>query len=434
MAIDSIIDEVRQARESYAKRFNYDVRAMARDLRERQAKSGRKVVSFPPRRLKTLDQITPEQNKGHLMSQESTQTAKKTALYDTHIALGAKMVEFGGYLMPVQYRGIIEEHRKVRASVGVFDVSHMGEFEVRGSGALDFLQRVTINNVAKLEVHQAQYSAMCYPEGGIVDDLIVYRFADHYMLVVNAGNLMKDWEWLQQHVDSSVNLMNVSDETSLLAVQGRNAQATLQKLTTMDLAVIKYYWFAVSDMAGVPVFISRTGYTGEDGFEVGFPAAHSKNVWEAIFAAGKEFDLEPIGLGARDTLRLEMKYCLYGNDIYHATLPIEAGLGWITKLDKGDFIGREPIAKMKAAGISRTLAGFEVEGRAIARHGYPILKDGRKIGHVTSGTFSPSLEKAIGLGFVEIGHSAIGTEISIDARGRTATARIVKTPFYQRPY
>jgi len=369
-----------------------------------------------------------------LMSQDSVQKTKKTALYDTHVALGAKMVEFGGYLMPVQYRGIIEEHRKVRASVGVFDVSHMGEFEIRGSGALDFLQRMTINNVAKLEANQAQYSALCYPDGGIVDDLIVYRLADHYMLVVNAGNLQKDFDWLKQHVDGSAQLINISDETSLLAVQGRHAQATLQKLTKMDLAAIKYYWFAQDEMAGVPVFISRTGYTGEDGFEVGFPATHSKKMWDAIFTAGKEFDIEPIGLGARDTLRLEMKFCLYGNDIDQATLPIEAGLGWITKLDKGDFIGREPIAKMKAAGIPRTLVGFEVEGRAIARHGYPILKDGKQIGQVTSGTFSPSLEKAIGLGLIETAHNVIGAEISIDARGRIAKARIVKTPFYQRPY
>jgi aminomethyltransferase len=364
----------------------------------------------------------------------STQQAKKTALYDTYVSLGAKMVEFGGYLMPVQYRGIIEEHRRVRASVGVFDVSHMGEFEIRGSGALDFLQRMTVNNVATLEANQAQYSAMCYPDGGIVDDLIVYRLPDRYMLVVNAGNLQKDFDWLKQHADSNVQLIDISDETSLLAVQGRHAQTTLQKLTKMDLSAIKYYGFAAGEMAGAPVFISRTGYTGEDGFEIGFSAAHSKKMWEAIFEAGKEFDIEPIGLGARDTLRLEMKFCLYGNDIDHTTLPIEAGLGWITKLDKGDFIGREPIAKMKAAGISRTLVGFEVEGRAIARHGYPILKDGRQIGHVTSGTFSPSLEKAIGLGFVEIAHSMIGAEISIDARGRTAAARIVKTPFYKRPY
>jgi len=368
------------------------------------------------------------------MSQDSTQKVKKTALYDTHVSRGAKMVEFGGFLMPVQYRGIIEEHRKVRTTVGVFDVSHMGEFEIRGSGALNFLQRMTINDAATLDVNQAQYSAMCYPHGGIVDDLIVYRLADHYMLVVNAGNLQKDFDWLQQHVDGNTQLINISDETSLLAVQGRHAQATLQKLTKMDLSAIKYYWFAQGEMAGVPVFISRTGYTGEDGFEVGFPAYHSKKMWDAIFEAGAPFDIEPIGLGARDTLRLEMKFCLYGNDIDETTLPIETGLGWITKLDKGDFFGREPIAKMKAGGIPRTLVGFEVDGRAIARHGYPILKDGKTIGKVTSGTFSPSLEKAIGLGLIETAHNQIGAEISIDARGRMAGARIVKTPFYRRPY
>jgi len=293
---------------------------------------------------------------------------------------------------------------------------------------------VTINDVSKLAEYQAQYSAICYPDGGIVDDVIVYRWPDHYMMVVNASNIEKDFKWLSEHKMSEVELSEISDNYSLLAVQGRNAQAVLQKLATINLADIKYYWFASGEIAGVPAFISRTGYTGEDGFEVGFATQHSEKVWNAIFETGKEFGIEPIGLGARDTLRLEMKYCLYGNDIDQTTNPLEAGLGWITKLDKGDFIGREALANMKAMGIPRKLVGFEIEGKNIARHGYPILKDGAQIGHVTSGTFSPSLEKSLGLGYVASPHSAVGTELAIDIRGRVANAKIVKTPFYQRPY
>lgn len=364
----------------------------------------------------------------------STQTPQRTALYDTHLAHGAKMVEFGGFLMPVQYRGILDEHHQVRKSVGIFDVSHMGEFEFRGASGRDFLQRMTINDVSKLEIGQAQYSALCYPEGGIVDDVIVYRKADRYLVVVNAANLPKDWAWLAQHADANVGMVDVSNETGLLAVQGRNAQATLQTLTKFDLKTIKYYWFAETELAGVPVLISRTGYTGEDGFEVAMAEAHAVKVWNAIMEAGKEFNLEPIGLGARDTLRLEVKFCLYGNDIDQTTNPIEAGLGWITKVDKGEFIGKAAIAQMKASGPKRKLVGFELPGKNIARHGYAILKDGNNIGNVTSGTFSPSLQKAIGMGYVATEHSAIDSEIMIDIRGRMAPARIVKTPFYQRPY
>jgi len=362
-----------------------------------------------------------------------TSTIKKTALYDMHAQHGGKLVEFAGFWMPVQYRGIIDEHRQVRNSLGVFDVSHMGEFEFRGKGALEFLQRVTINDVAKLAEYQAQYSAICYPDGGIVDDVIVYRWPDRYLMVVNASNIEKDFAWLAQHKTSEVELSDVSDHYSLLAVQGRNAQAALQKMSNVDLAGIKYYWFAAGEIAGVPAFISRTGYTGEDGFEIGFAPQHSEKIWNALFEAGKEFGIEPIGLGARDTLRLEMKFCLYGNDLDQTTIPLEAGLGWITKLDKGDFIGREVMAQMKAGGIPRKLAGFEVEGKNIARHGFAILHDGVKVGHVTSGTFSPSLEKSIGLGYVASAHTAVGTELTIDIRGRAAKAKIVKTPFYQRP-
>lgn len=359
---------------------------------------------------------------------------KKTALHDVHAGLGAKMVEFGGFMMPVQYRGIIDEHHSVRQSAGVFDVSHMGEFEFRGPAALEFLQRMTINDVAKLAPGQAQYSAMCYPEGGIVDDLIVYRLPDRYMAVVNAANLQKDWQWLQQAATPEVGMYDISDQTSLLAVQGRNAQATLQKLTKTNLNEIKYYWFASGEIAGVPALVARTGYTGEDGFEIAFEEKHSVNIWDAIFEAGKPFQIEPIGLGARDTLRLEMKYCLYGNDIDQTTNPIEAGLGWITKLDKGDFLGKQAIAAVKAQGPGRKLIGFELPGKNIARHGYALLKDGNAIGSVTSGTFSPSLQKSIGMGYVASEFSAIGSVITVDIRGRQMEASVVKTPFYQRPY
>jgi aminomethyltransferase len=370
------------------------------------------------------------------MSETTGKTAapQKIALHEVHAKHGAKLVEFAGFWMPVQYRGIIDEHRQVRKSVGVFDVSHMGEFEFRGKAAAEFLQRMTVNDIFKLAEYQAQYSAICYPDGGIVDDVIVYRWPDHYLMVVNASNIEKDFNWLSQHATSDAELIDKSGDYSLLAVQGRHAQATLQKITKLNLAEMKYYWFAAGEIAGVKAFISRTGYTGEDGFEVGFAPQHSEKVWDTIFAAGKEFSIAPIGLGARDTLRLEMKYCLYGNDIDQTTNPLEAGLGWITKLEKGDFIGREAMAKMKATGLPRKLVGFEVEGKSIARHGYPILKDGAQIGHVTSGTFSPSLEKSIGLGYVAAMHAAVDSEIAIDIRGRIARARIVKTPFYQRPY
>jgi aminomethyltransferase len=310
----------------------------------------------------------------------------------------------------------------------------MGEFEFRGKAAAEFLQRVTINDVSKLADYQAQYTALCYPDGGIVDDVIVYRWPDHYTMVVNASNIAKDFDWLASHATPAAGLGDASDQYGLLAVQGRNAPAILQKITKLDLAKIKYYWFAAGAVAGVQAFVSRTGYTGEDGFEVGFAPQHSEKVWTAIFEAGKEFGVEPIGLGARDTLRLEMKFCLYGNDIDQTTNPLEAGLGWITKLDKGDFIGREAMAAMKAAGLPRQLVGFVVEGKSIARHGFPILKDGVQIGHVTSGTFAPSLEKSIGMGYVAAAHAVVDTEIVIDIRGRVARAQIVKTPFYQRPY
>lgn len=359
---------------------------------------------------------------------------KKTALYEIHVGLGARMVEFGGYLMPVQYRSIKEEHQCVRNSVGIFDVSHMGEFFISGENATAYLQKMTVNDVSKLAPFRAQYSAMCYKNGGIVDDLIVYCFGDHYMTIVNAANLDKDFNWMQENLMPGVQVDNRSDEFSLIAVQGRNAQATLQKLADIELSEIEFYWFRNGKLAGADAFIARTGYTGEDGFEVGVRVSHAADVWNAISAAGAEFGIQPIGLAARDTLRMEMKFSLYGNDIDETTNPIEAGLSWITKVDKGDFIGRDAILKMKEAGPTRKLIGFEMKERAVARHGYAILKDGAEVGHVTSGTFSPSLEKGIGIGYVNLPHNQVGTEIHISIRGKAVPAEIIKTPFYQRPY
>ena len=359
---------------------------------------------------------------------------KKTTLYDAHVQAGGKLVEFAGYYMPVQYRGIIDEHRKVRASVGLFDVSHMGEFIFRGPRALAFLQKMTINDVSKLEIGQAQYTAMCYEDGGIVDDLIVYRFADSYMMIVNAGNLEKNFAWLQQHLEDGVELENASDAYALLALQGRNAQPILQELTEVPLAEIKFYRFAEGTVAGLPAIISRTGYTGEDGFEIAVAATDAEKLWQALLAAGEPFDIEPVGLGARDTLRLEMKYCLYGNDIDETTNPLEAGLGWITKLDKGDFIGAEALRTVKESKPARKLVGLQLSDRNIARHGYEIFHDGRQVGVITSGSLSPSLGYTIALGYVETGLAAVDTELVVKIRNREAPATIVKTPFYKRPY
>jgi aminomethyltransferase len=362
---------------------------------------------------------------------------KKTAFYDVHKQLGAKIVEFAGFEMPVQYEGILAEHKKVREAVGVFDVSHMGEIEVRGNDALQFLQHVTINDVAKLFQGRVQYSAMCCENGGIVDDLLVYHLTDHYMLVVNASNKDKDFNWLRDHVFGDVELIDVSDATSLLAVQGPKSLSTMQKLTGVNLSEIRYYHYLEAKLAGEDMIISRTGYTGEFGFEIYFDAdvRLSENIWSQVMDAGKEFGIAPIGLGARDTLRLEMGYCLYGNDIDKTTNPLEAGLGWITKVDKGSFVGRNAILAVKEQGLERKLVGFivsEQEGKAFPRHGYDIVSDDKKIGFVTSGTFSPVLEKGIGMGYVEIGRSDIGSELGILIRDKVVPAQTVKMPFVPR--
>ncbi len=359
---------------------------------------------------------------------------KKTAFTEIHRSLGAKLVEFAGFEMPVQYSGIIDEHFAVRKNVGVFDVTHMGEFIVRGKDATAFLQRMTINDVSKLFEGRVQYSAMCYDNGGIVDDLLVYHCGDHYMLVVNASNTQKDFNWLKSHISGDVQLQDLSDSYSLLAIQGPHSLATLRKLTKIDLSPIEYYHFVRGTLAGVDMIISRTGYTGELGFELYFDsgAAVGRKVWDAVFEAGKEFGIKPIGLGARDTLRLEMAYCLYGNDIDQTTNPLEAGLGWITKLNKGDFVGKSVIAKVKESGLSRKLVGFILSEKAVARHGHPMMAGGAEVGHVTSGTFSPSLERAIGLGYIKADWNDVGKTVQVVIRGKEVPATVVNVPFIQK--
>ncbi len=356
---------------------------------------------------------------------------QKTGFYDIHLELGAKIVPFGGFLMPVQYSGIMNEHRAVRTNAGLFDVSHMGEFYVRGRNAAAFLQKLTINDIDKIAVNQAQYTAMCYPDGGIVDDLIVYRFEDFYMMVVNASNTQKDWQWAQQHLPDGVQMENVTKETSLLALQGPASTDILNPLVDVDLRRLDFYHFAPGHMDGVSAVISRTGYTGEIGYELYFPRAGSAAVWNKIMQAGKKYNLEPAGLGARDTLRLEKKYCLYGNDINKTTNPLEAGLGWITKPDKGDFIGRDALLKIKQAGVRRKLVGFEMTDKAVPRQHCKIMVDGKAAGVVTSGSFSPMLNKAIGLGYVPVESSKAGHTIGVEIRGKVFPAIIVKMPFYK---
>ncbi len=358
---------------------------------------------------------------------------KRTPFFDIHQKAGGKIVPFGGYEMPVQYAGIMEEHKTVRNAVGVFDVSHMGEFFAAGAQALPFLQKITVNDVSKLTPGKAQYSAMCYEDGGIVDDLLIYMLAENsYMIVVNASNIDKDWEWMKKHCPSEVTFENKSDGTALLAVQGPKSLLTMQKLTSADLSSIPYYHFVQGNLAGIDMIISRTGYTGELGFEIYFDVRHGEKIWNAIFDAGKEFGIAPIGLGARDTLRLEMGYCLYGNDIDQTTNPIEGGLGWITKLAKGEFIAKPVLERTKADGPKRKLVGMMLHEKAVPRHGYPLMASGANVGVVTSGTFSPTLEKGIAMGYVNAAHASIGSKIQIDVRGNFIDATIVALPFLKK--
>ncbi len=358
---------------------------------------------------------------------------KNTALSHIHEALGAKMVPFAGYNMPVSYEGVTAEHETVRRAVGVFDVSHMGEFLITGPNALALIQKVTSNDASKLEDGQAQYSCLPNAEGGIVDDLIIYRLeAEKWLLVVNASNIEKDWTWIASHNDVGAEMKNISEGFSLLAIQGPKAVEAMQSLTSEDLSAIKFYTFKVSDFAGIDhVIISATGYTGSGGFEIYCKNSEVEQVWNKVMDAGADFGIKPIGLAARDTLRLEMGYCLYGNDIDDTTSPLEAGLGWITKFTK-NFINSENLKQQKEDGIRRKLVGFELQERGIPRQGYEILdSDGNEVGNVTSGTMAPSLNKGIGMGYVTKELSAPGTEIFIQIRKNQVPATVVKLPFYK---
>ena len=365
---------------------------------------------------------------------------KSTPLTDKHVELGAKMAGFAGYNMPISYLGIKPEHACVRENVGVFDVSHMGEFIVKGKEALDLLQYVTSNNVARLSIGQAQYSCLPNEHGGIVDDLLIYRLPEDqcaagemaFMLVVNASNIEKDLQWIKKHNRFDTQVIDISDRTGLLAIQGPNATEVLQKLTDIDLASLRYYTFTKGTFAGKEnILLSATGYTGSGGFEIYADNDKIVEIWEEIFAAGHSFEIQPIGLGARDTLRLEMGYCLYGNDINDETSPIEAGLSWITKTKKpADFISREKFAAQKTGGVDRKLVGFLADGRRVPRNGYEIQdKAGATIGHVTSGTLSPSLEMPIGLGYVATAFATPGTEVNISLGRKTIPATVSKPPF-----
>ncbi|UYZ63286.1 glycine cleavage system aminomethyltransferase GcvT [Hymenobacter weizhouensis] len=360
-----------------------------------------------------------------------SETLKTVPLNDVHQQLGAKMVPFAGYNMPVRYSSDLDEHHTVRRAVGIFDVSHMGEFWVRGPQALDLIQRVTSNDASKLTPGKAQYSCLPNEEGGIVDDLLVYMLAENdYLLVVNASNIGKDWNWIQRHNTKGAEMENVSDDISLFAVQGPKAITALQPLTDADLSSIPYYSFVQGTFAGAPnVIISATGYTGAGGFELYVPNEHARQVWEKIMEAGQPHGLKPIGLGARDTLRLEMGYCLYGNDITDHTSPLEAGLGWITKFTK-DFTNADNLKKQKEAGVERKLVGFVMDGPGIPRGHYPLVNEaGETIGEVTSGTQSPSLSKGIGLGYVQTELSVPGTQIFVQVRGKNLPATVTKLPF-----
>ncbi len=359
---------------------------------------------------------------------------KKTKFNNVHKQYGAKLVDFAGYEMPVQFSSIIEEHKAVRNSVGVFDVSHMGEVIIKGDKALEFVQKITVNDASNLTNGRVQYSAMCYEDGGIVDDLLVYKKADdEYMLVINASNTEKDLEWMNKNNDFGVEIIDESDQFSLLAVQGPKAQEVVQKICSKDLD-LKYYYFFEAKVVDVEMIVSRTGYTGELGYELYFKGDEevAEKVWNALFEAGKEYDIRPIGLGARDSLRLEMGFCLYGNDIDNTTNPLEAGLGWITKLKKDGFNGQEALLKVKGEGLKRKLVPMIADDRAFPRHGYELTADGKVIGHITSGTVSPILEKPIAMGYVDKEYAAEGSKVNFKIRNKEIPAVVVKLPFVSK--
>jgi aminomethyltransferase len=360
--------------------------------------------------------------------------AKQTPLHDEHVKLGARMVEFAGWEMPVQYSGVIDEHKAVRRTAGIFDVSHMGQIEVTGSGATDYVQYLTTNNARKLVDGQAQYSILCREGGGVIDDVIVYRIGEEkYVIVVNAINAEKDLDWLRSNARDDVNLEDISPRYAMIALQGPKSEELLAELSDANLPSIQHYHFHEGGITGKECIIARTGYTGEDGFEIFVSPADVVSVWQAILERGKPRGVLPAGLGARDTLRTEMRYSLYGHEITEETNPLEAGLGWVVKLkNDDDFIGKEAIKKIKEEGLARTLVGFKMQESGIPRQGYPIKMGDREVGVVTSGTMSPSLGEAIGIGFVPTEMRGVGTEICIDIRGRSRKATIVETPFYRK--
>ena len=370
------------------------------------------------------------------MTQPATGTLKKTPLHARHRALGARMVEFGGWDMPVAYSGIVDEHMAVRTRAGLFDVSHMGEIEIAGADALRAVQHITTNDASRLAINQIQYSALTTPHGTFVDDVLTYRLQnDHFMLVVNASNIVKDVHWVTEQIKGTGDAvaLNTSSRYALLALQGPVARQVLQTLTGIELSGIRYYWFAYGEVAGVKAMVSRTGYTGEDGFEVFVPPSAAERVWDAILQAGKPDGVVPAGLGARDTLRLEAAMRLYGNDMDEKTTVLEADLGWIIGWKKDEFIGADVLRRQKAQGVSRKLVGFEMIDRAIGRHGYDVYVGGEKAGFVTSGTQTPFLKKAIGMAYLPVDRTEPGTEFEVDIRGRRARAGVVPLPFYKRP-
>ncbi len=362
---------------------------------------------------------------------------QKTPLHAEHLAAGGRMVEFAGFELPVQYSGVVDEHLCVRSRAGLFDVSHMGEIEISGPGALDFVQLVSCNDHSKMAVGRAQYTGIMYPEGTFVDDTLVHKMADdHYLLVVNAANRHKDAAYLAELADGrdGVEVVDRSDDYAQLALQGPAAIQILQPLTALELSELKYYRFAHTEVAGLPAIVARTGYTGEDGFEIYIEPDHAAGTWRAVIDGGRAHGLQPAGLGARDTLRFEAGMCLYGHDIDAMTTPLEAGLGWIVKLGKGDFIGRDVLVRQHEDGVERRLCGFEMVDRGIARHGYPVFlaKDGEQVAEVTSGTRSPTLEKALGMVYLPTGAATPGQEILVGIRQRSARARVIELPFYSR--
>ncbi len=370
------------------------------------------------------------------MAQSTTQRVKKTALNAWHRAHGGRMVEFAGWDMPVEYSGVSAEHRAVRTRAGMFDVSHMGEIEIAGKDALAAVQHITSNDASRLKVGQAHYSALTTSKGTFVDDLLVYRFADqHFLVVVNASNTDKDYAHIVEHIKGigDAAAVNSSSRYELIAVQGPKAREIVQKVTTLDLSAIRYYRFTHGEVAGARATLSRTGYTGEDGFEIFVAPGVAVRVWEALLDAGREFDLIPCGLGARDTLRLEAAMRLYGNDIDDSTTVLEADLEWIVGWNKAEFIGKDALAAQKSRGLARRLVGFEMVDRGIARHGYDVYDGGGKIGVVTSGTQTPFLKKAVGMAYVPVAKTAPGREFEVDIRGRRMRARVVPLPFYKRP-